>query len=263
MNKLLQLKLSPIEMTYLARLIGADGLFGIGDPFFGWLTEEIREAWEGTHKALEEKGVLRQAEDGRLVVDMLAGGALAVCAKPDASFLVSNRRDGEDEQPIVFHKTAGLCVEHPLTYEPNVEISLLLYESPRVLAESIVAGLSLGEGNNTGEGTIRTTMGSLWIVVERAEKGGENMGKVLAEVEIKGQLTDKLEETLSSSFYMSSLLKTARRGEDWSIEGLAFLGSEDWFWIIEPDMRDKDISVSISPTSPEEARVKALGLIGE
>lgn len=252
----LSVDLTPIEMTYLARLLGADMLVGIGDPFFGWLTEEIKEAWERAKGSLAEKGAVQVKEDGAVIVDVLAGGVIAVCARPDTTFLIHNKPYKEGGESRVFHVTPKLCVEHPFPGDPELEIKLNLYNDPFAGLSKLEELAAIESGAGKDGDSFTTTMEKLWRVMAEVEKEEKDIGDVLSRAGIKGKASRLLSPTLGSPFQLSNLLRVELVEGDWQIEGLAFLGGKE-LWKISPDMQSKHIRVQVAACGREQA-IKAI-----
>lgn len=261
-RKRAELVLTPIEMTYIARLIGADSLFGIGDPFFGWLTEEIREAWAKAHEGLKARKVIEEGSEGVIRVDVVAGGALAVCSKPEARIILQVKARGEDEQTTVFNVTRGLCVGHALAADPQAPLTLALFEGPRDVAEEIISIAGLSGGDSAGSVRLKSSMYSLWAAVEAAEKEPQSLPAAVTRLCKGEEGRAELEKTLMSGFRLVSAVRLIDGEGEGPPKTAVFLGNGRFLWEIKPEFSGEDVAIHLSLTDAERAKAAFLGMIG-
>ncbi len=261
-RKRVELELTPIEMTYVARLIGMDSLFGIGDPFFGWLTEEIREAWSEAHRDLKARKVIEEGPEGMIRVDVIAGGALAVCSRPEARLILQVREKGRDEQALVFHFTRGLCVGHQVAMDAREPVTLTLFEGPADMGEEIASIVGLSGGEKAGSIHLRSSMDLLWSAVETAEKDPDKLSGVVNRLCKEGEGAAELEGTLQGPFRYASMVRMVERGEEAPPRAVAVLAGERYLWEIRPDLSGEQVAIDMSLVEPEGAKAAFLGMIG-
>ncbi len=265
-NKILRkratLNLTPIEMTYIARLVGAETLFGIGDPFFGWLTGEIKEAWSAAHQDLKARGLIEEGAGGRLRLDVVAGGAVAVCSSPEERLILKVKEKGEDGRSFIYHKTQGLCVGHPLAIEASEQITLTLFEGPEEMGENIISIAGISGGGRSADIRIRSNMDALWKAMDAAEINPAGLAVAVAELCRGRKGSEELLKTLRGDYRFVLAAKLADRVEEKPLWGVAFLQGGGYLWEIVPDFSDERIAVDISLTTPEDVRKRILDIIG-
>jgi len=225
-----RIKLNPIEMTFIARLLGAKSLMFIGDPFYGWLSDEVKEAWQRARESLIEKGMAREiVTTGQTLLDVLPASAVAVCAAPKETFLLLRRDDGGLEELWVAHSTAGIGVIHRLPRDPLEELDIAVFAGSREVREAVKSMVKIEGSKDEERKTTSIKPEDFWrFLLAKAGKKEEDRGGAGngSETEM-GQL-------VGERFNLSLLLRLDRSKREHALQGIGFLMSGGVIWSVKP-----------------------------
>jgi hypothetical protein len=104
------IELTGRELYFLSALVGGKSLYGIDDPFFGALTEDIQRAMDAALASLSARGYLATLADGTLRLDEAVGLIAAVVAFPSAVVTATRSTGDAPAQRTYF-------LRHPVAIE--------------------------------------------------------------------------------------------------------------------------------------------------
>jgi len=253
-DTVLRITYSPIEATFLASLLGADMLLGIQDPFLGWLTEEIEDAWNQARSALAERHFIEEQPDGSIVMDTAAAALIGTWAFPEASFLVTFTPLDDSPQICSFHLTRNLAVEQA---QVSDAIQLTALEDAQAVYWRILEMMRLKEkdllaapvpGVKLSESHLRAARAR---AVEVGEKGAL---EALREAGLPENTAQSLASTLAKPVANSALTALARRSTTWEASGLGLLEGTNGLWLLRSFARDRENWVELVPCDAVQAR---------
>lgn len=166
------LKISPMEATYIARLLGYDELFGFGDPFSGWLVEEIREVWEDIRGALVDRGIIYEDSGGNVRVDLLTSEAIGLFCRPEQIFLVYTGSRDRVSALRVCCRRGTLYAIHDMEEPGDEQATITLGENMSDFYENFLDAVAAdADGQVVGESATE----DIWEIWARILRGGERV----------------------------------------------------------------------------------------
>jgi len=243
------------EMAFLASSLGADTLLGVDDPFTGWLTEEIEDAWERTQAALAERDFIEVQSDGGIVMDVAVAAMVGACAFPDASFVVTFTPSGGEMVTRYLHVTGQLAVEQTATAEPAAAYRLTALEDGKAAYHRIlqVFGLNGQRAVSSPEGKLAEA-GLIQAREAAAGARTEEAQKALREAGLTDATAAALAETLSDPIANGALVALARQETTWDVAGLGLLEGQNGLWRLRAFTRGGENWVEVIPCDAAKAR---------
>ena len=236
------------EMLFLAGLLGADTLLGVDDPFFGWLTEEIEEAWQQAQESLVERRFLEIQSDGDVVMDVAVAALVGTCAFPDASFILTYTPAGDQATTRYFHATRHLAVEQALSGESISTCRLTALEDARTVFERVTEIWQLNgqQAASSGSGVLPEAdlTGARLAAVE---SGLEAAQMALREAGLDAPVAATLAEALVDPVANGALVALTRRETAWEVAGLGMLEGRNGLWRLRAFIRDGENWVETIP----------------
>jgi hypothetical protein len=246
---------SAIEATFLASLLGGNVLVGLQDPFFGWLTEEIEQAWTDAKKSLAGRKYIALEEDGRIVVDTAVAALVGTWTKPEASFIFTFTPAEEKAQVRYFHLTRHLAVEQTLAKKSHYQLTAL--ENARAVYRRILEILALQDQSAAGTDGIALLEKELMQVRAHVAKSGvRGAAEVLKKSDLKEAALRPLAHTLAKPIANSALVALAQRTTAWEVAGLGLLEGKNGLWRLRAFKRDGENCVEAIPCSASHARAQ-------
>jgi len=245
-NDAVQITCSSVEATFLASLLGARMLLGIEDPFRGWLTEEIEEAWSRARAGLAERRFIEIQADGGVVMDPAVAALVGVWAFPQASFMLNfTSGDGPTERRY-FHLTQTLGVEQVLTAEAAVQLTAL--EGAPAIYRRVLQIFRLGDQAAAPGNPAMLTEALLIQARARAiESGSGAAQKVLQQGHLPEATARSLARTLADPIANGALVCLARRTTTWEVSGLGLLEGRNGLWRLRSFARDEEPWIEAIP----------------
>lgn len=242
----LTITFSSVEATLLASLLGANMLLGIEDPFFGWLTEEIEEAWDQARVALAERRFIEVGPEGRVVMDTAVAALVGTWAFPEASFLVTFTPADGPAQVRSFHLTRSLGVEQAPAAESSCQLTAL--EDAPAVYRRVLQMLCLTDQEAASGRPATLSEALLTQARGRATEGGV----VAAEELLRGAGLEKatarsLAQTLVDPIANGALVALTRRATTWEVAGLGLLEGRNGLWRLRSFTRDEEPWVEATP----------------
>lgn len=250
---MVELKLTPIELTYLAHIFGVRELMFIGDPFFGWLAEEIEAAWLEARDSLARKGALKEdLSTGEIVVDILAAASSAVLAAPEKTFVLSTWDFTGNACLKIVHLTSGLSLIYGLPEDPFEEICISMCFDPEDAKRAIMEAVNIKGGLEIQVKSFTLRAQDFWDAILAFGMGGigEGIGHLITD------RTEKLEEfqrVIGRDYHMSMIVKVFDLLSTSGFEGVGFLCGEKGLWCIEPKVINGYEYFLVEPVSEEVA----------
>lgn len=256
----MQVRLSPVEITYLAKLLGAEMVIGIGDPFYAWLSKDIQEAWDKASSILQEKNYLRFKSGGGPILDVGVAAAMVGFTDPTATVftVVKDRSKAEDSR--VFHLTAVYGVEQTGGGEPWDELTIILHEDFDKTLEKIlsISELTTAQKELPGTASANISMDRLWKLISAVDSGDQKaLQEILAEVEIK-EGNSLFLDTMQGSYRYFGLLGIRLLENSWHLSGAIYIWDSDRLWAGIPEFPRDPLPITFHTVSRDEAlnRVK-------
>lgn len=236
---------TPTEATLLASLLGASTLLGVQDPFVGWLTEEIAEAWTRAQTALTARRVLTVETDGALTLDPAMGVLLHTWAFPLASCILTRSLPGGTAETRYFHIGQNLAVEQTQV-DDAVEVAALPDATAVFGRIAHLLGIVAQRAAPGG----RARLPEVTFRAARAQATGDREVTVAA---LRGAgLTEETAYALAASLrhpvLHGALVALARRPTAWEVGGLGLLDSAGGLWQLRAFTRDGTAWVEATPT---------------
>lgn len=244
---------SPVEATFLASLLGANTLLGLEDPFPGWLTEEIEEAWNRARATLAERRFVETQPDGGVIMDTAVAALVGTWAFPEASFILTfTSADGLTERRY-FHLTHTLGVEQSLTAEETVRLTAL--EGAPAIYRRIIETFHLRDQPAAPGGRVMLPEALLTEARAQAASGGtEAAQRVLQQGHLLETAAGALARTLAEPVANGALVALARRVTTWEVGGLGLLEGHDGLWWLRSFTQDEEDWIEMIPCTAAEAR---------
>ncbi len=244
---------SAIEATFLASLLGANVLLGLEDPFFGWLTEEIEQAWADAKKSLAERKYIATEEDGHIILDTAVAALVGTWAKPDASFIFTFTPADGKTQIRYFHLTRHLAVEQTLVKKPNYQLTAL--ENAAAVYQRILTILNIEDQSAAGTDSVTLLEKELTKIRAHVAKSGvRGAADVLKRSDVKESALRPLAHTFAKPVANSALVALAQRATAWEVAGLGLLEGKNGLWRLRAFKRDDENWVEATPCSAAYAR---------
>lgn len=256
-----ELGLTPIEITFLARLFGVRELRFIGDPFFGWLSEEVAEAWVEARDSLSVKGMIKvDPVSGEVVVDLLAAAALAVLTLPERTYVLAS---WDYEGKAVFkvaHLTSGISLLYEILEDPYQELRILVFFSPGGAVEQIRKEINIRSSGKTGARPFLIEVRDFWNLFPVFAR--ERAVGVEGKEDLWGSAGDSgLSRMLGGKFNLSFLAKAFDRDATSEVRVVGFLCGERSLWSLEPRNTNGREYYFVEPVGEEVARSKLDALL--
>lgn len=250
----MKVMLSPVEITYLARLLGAEMVIGIGDPFYAWLSKDIEEAWGQASSALQERDYLKFKGGGGPILDVGVAAAMVGFTNPTATLFAVGKGRNADEDTRVFHLTSVYGVEQTGNGELWDELTLTLHEDLNKTLEKVLSISELAAApEETSSSSTNITMDLLWKLMSAADAGDERMiQEALGKEEITEGL-DALSKTIMPSYWYYGLLGVKLVEDSWHLSGLTLLWNNTELWAGVPDFSRDTLPIRFHTASREEA----------
>lgn len=243
---------SPVEATFLASLLGADMLLGIQDPFLGWLTEEIEEAWEQTRQALADRRFIEVQPDGGIVMDIAVAALVGTWAFPEASFLLTFTPADGTQQRCSFHLTSNLGVEQS---QADDATELTALEDAQAVYRRILQVFGLKDQLAAPGSRAALPEASLIEARACAVEGGEAAAsRALQKAGLPEETAESLACTLTRAVANGALVALARRTTTWEVGGLGLLEGANGLWCLRSFTRDGENWVEVTPCDAARAR---------
>jgi len=208
--------LNAIEAAYLASILGADFIIGIGDPFYGMLRTDIDRALLDAQKSLIKKGFIRIVDGQILEIDICIIGLINTMIMPQLNVLVFRNDKEVKDREIVFHFKKGMCLMHSLPKEYKEEIAFELIDSKELAINKIANQIPFLGYKNGEEINLQFNKRKLW----------ENYNRGRTEY-----IEDNLENNGSNYISQENIIGNILRNEEYfSVMALRLLNNE---WIIK------------------------------
>ena len=246
------------EYTYFAKLLGADALVGIGDPFLGWLTEEIEGLWATAHNSLVEKGIIEEREGGGITADTVASALVSTCAWPSATVFVSKQPRRGQRDFVTVHIGERLAVEHKVPDGIKDEISLKMHEGLDSLKGRIWDILDIKNPSTNPDITVSVPSSDFSGALFAEESV---MVEVLSRQKNGDPAIQMLEDTMSSDYAYSALLGIQIVHDRWQLEGMGYIYNSELTWRVVPNFTGEDGSLALNTTNYESAKKDTYSLI--
>ncbi len=244
---------SAVEATFLASLLGADMLLGIPDPFHGWLTEEIEEAWDKARTALAERRFIVIEGEGGIVMDTAVAALAGTWAFPEASFIVTFTSGDSTPDVRYFHLTRYLAVEQIPTTEPAVQ--LIALEDATAVYQRVIRIFGLehqiaapGRSAVLPEATLTQAR------VQAGASGIEAAQSVLQRAGVGEATAISLAHTLADPVANGALVALVRRTTTWEVAGIGLLEGHNGLWRLRSSTRENETWVEAIPCPAAQAR---------
>lgn len=243
---------SPVEATFLASLLGANTLLGLEDPFPGWLTEEIQEAWTQARAALAERRFIEVQAAGGIVVDTAVAALVGTWAFPEASFVLTLTAGSSSSERHSFHLAQTLGVEQTLTAEYAVQLTAL--EGAPAIYRRVTQVLRLE--NQPAAPGVRTTLSEALLAQARAlavEPELQAAEEVLEQGHLPKATARSLAQMLAAPLANSALVCLARRATTWEAGGFGLLEGCNGLWRLRSFTQDNQNWVEAIPCTAADA----------
>ena len=250
------------EIYYLSASLDAQMVFGVEDPFPGWLTEEIREAMDAARESLAVKGALTVDLAGEVVLDPDLAALVGVLADPDATLLLSEAgpNGDEDDAERTWFLGAGRAVELLPDGAGSYGLATLPEEADfaaRILARWGVAAQPAPAGV---PGSVPDDV--LNAAREQVADGTVAQARTALE---DGGLTAESAASLVQSFQVplrSASVTALRRGQmEWEAGGIAMLEAGNGLWGLRSFEREGRGWVEITPCNAAALGAKVVDVI--
>lgn len=242
------LDLKDTEACFLAGLLGAQALWGIDDPFRGWLTEEIQEEFGRIGERLLERGLIRTSEDAQVVVAEAVAELMGAWAFADSSFAVSRTSAEGTGQIRFFHLAANRSVQRSMG--SNGSSLLVPLPGPHQVHEVITRTLGVTEQPAAPAGTVRTRELDLSAARKAAIGSGAEAGAALLRGRgVEAGAAQHLAQALAMPTANATLIAVSRKGNDWEVDGFGLLEGRDGIWLLRALNYSDDNWVEATPRS--------------
>jgi hypothetical protein len=233
------------EFTFLARLLGANSLVGMIDPYIGWLSEEITAAWETARDSLAARGFLAIDANGQVLPNPAVAALIATCAFPDASFILTNSAATGHQEVRYFHCTRHLAIErteHGAGYQlAALSDAVAIYDRLRTLIAWDNRSAVSSPGGEVAEATLKAAR-------RYAAAGDQPAAEaILQRAGLDASTVTALAQTLAQPKRTASLVAITRRETVWDVTGLGMLDGEHGMWYLRLFPRGRDTRVEIQP----------------
>lgn len=242
---------SPQELVFLAGLLGADTLVGVEDPFWGWLAEEVEEAWEKAKVELADRRFIELQPDDQVVMDVTVAALVGACAFPKASFLLTVGASQEATTHVLY-LAEGIAVEQA---QEGEQYRLTALDGADAILQRIETLLGLHDQVAPGVPGQALRDESLAQARDKATQGDlEAARAVLEQAGLPAETAAVLTEDLAHSIRDGALVAIAPQEQSWEVAGLGFLEGKNGLWRLRTFTREETNWVEVIPTSAEEAR---------
>ncbi len=147
------------ELTFLAALAGGETLFGLEDPFDGWLAHQVEEEWEKLAPEMEVKLLIKRHSDGEIVVGDNVAEIIKTCCFPSACIISSRWEKGDHTSNSCYYITKEMLVEKVDMGSPNICGLSVLQESSEVAKRlKLIISLSDVKGNSSLGGEVPSSV---------------------------------------------------------------------------------------------------------
>lgn len=252
---------SSVELAYLTALLGGEALVGVADPFHGWLAVEVEEALRQARSSLVARGVVTISPRGAVLPEPSAEQLLRPCLGPHASLRLTRAETGKPPLERYFHLVPDLAVE--VAVEEGA-VSLVPYSGwssqlPRRLEQL------LGLGSKAKPAGGPADLPSQYFQQAEAlalESGAAVAAAWLTQVGVAGETAASLASAMAEPQGTCSVLRLARQGTGWAVEGVGgYLGAGS-LWRMQPREQHGQTWLTLSPSTPEHLMAAIADLVG-
>ncbi|MDQ0285169.1 hypothetical protein J2Z49_000259 [Desulfofundulus luciae] len=255
-NNTVHLTCTPVELTFLAKLLGAETFLGIQDPFRGWLADEIEAAWLKARESLAARRFIEVEPDGGIIMDSVVAALVGACGSPDASYALTYTSGGEETYSCCFHVTRNLGVEITTRGEPPV-CELTALDGFEAVYQRVceIFGLADQEAPVASKGELLET--ALFEARRIAgESGVEAASAFLRQAHLNQAIAEALAATLAQPVGNGALVTMSWQDGTWKVDGLGLLEGDNGLWLLRSFVKKDAKWVELIPCSAEQACVE-------
>lgn len=252
MNRTLEpLKLSTVELVYLAGLLEVNQLVGTPDPFRGWLTEEIGPALAAARQSLADRGLITLNADETIDADPATAELVRTLGSPAGTFAFTR-----DAIVRYIHVAPDLVVEQASEAKAGTS-TLTPMSSPDEAASHLMQIIGLGD-QPAAAGVIGTVSAAKLKEI-RSATSHDQAQAALVEAGMPAESAASLAQALTKPISSCSLSALAER--QGHTANLTLLQGESGLWHLRLYYQQGEPWVELRPCTGAEATAAIAALL--
>lgn len=247
------------ELWQLLGVFAPAVLLGVSDPFFGWEAGRRDRAVRKLSAALRRK-ILADPDGMRGIFALRL--ALAACAHPRHSLIVTAQQAGRPITRKAFHFTEDLIVE--LSDLDAEKPALCVVDGNDALFERLMQDLRVDSARSPG-GNPFPIQESVFFNADRAFRMGDpDRGReILVSAGVDATILEKVTGALLNPSFNASVIAVRNwsdSGRPW-VAGWGLLESGDGTWMLRPSGKEGCRTTEWLPVGPDEIRSALWGML--
>jgi hypothetical protein len=248
-----------VELAYLVSLLGGGALFGVPDPFYGWLASEIEEACARISRDLEDREWISPGPEG-MVVDEGIASLIRPYAFAETILACSRTLPGQEAVACNLHIQGEVGIEQRVRLIPEPICTLAALEKNK--AFHWLAG-ALGLEKQAVPQAPAGWLPEQALVRARAAAAfsQEESRTALEEAGLPKETAGCVAACLAPGGGYGTLVAHALREGGWVTETLGLLEGEGGLWLIRPGRGAPGSWVELIPAGAEGALREVRGVV--
>jgi hypothetical protein len=243
----------PAELGLLARLLGAETLIGVPNPFQGWMPDEIEAALAKAQQRLFGRGIL-MVEGDQLLINPGVALLLASCLLAPAVFVQTYTRAGGAPTERYYYANDKICAEMNIRRRPDVVCDLSAHRNPVALFQRTIEVFRVAEqAAPAAPGGILAQQALARARAAAVDAGAAEAAVCLIDAGLDGVTATALAQTLAHPIANGSFVALRRPDQAWETEGLSLLEGTNGLWSLRS--RVGEHLVEVRPCTGQSAHL--------
>ena len=229
------LKLTGAQLCVAGQVLGYSHVLLPGDPFQGWLVEEISAELEKAQEELTQEGLIKQPNEGEATLATGLYSVVEAIGAPERSLLLNHSAPDESQRVWYLHQANGDWVG--LEYLEDEEYQLGVLTEKKKLRKRLLDFLEISN-QSAASGDICTIPNKALLEARRvaAEEGSDACVAYLTKAGVEKENREHFAKALAEPQASGSLIALLWEGkQSQQVGGMAFIASEDGLWQLRPE----------------------------
>jgi len=252
---------TPVELGVMARILGAQTLIGLPDPFRGWTQSEIERTVSRAQEGLVERGYLFAQPDGQVIFDRIPALFVGACVYAQTVLIVARTTPDGQKQESYFHVNSELSVETQIDLKKVPGCQLTAWPDADALLTRAVDLLALGNHPEPARVLTGANIAQKALVNARtllAVHGPKQASAALRAAGLTAEAAGSLANALASVVASSSFVFMKRGRPEWHVHGISILQSMQGLWLLQSHPRSGKVTVSSTTAKLIQQEIKDL-----
>ncbi len=258
----LVLALSARELWFLLQQFSPAVIFGMENPYLGWLADEIRADQRKVLKSIIDRDLVRKVSKDEIELDDVMAHMIEVCAHPEHTLIIQFQNCNHENMQRYIHFWNSLTVEQ-FEFKPG-QHSLTAIKDREALIIHLNDSLRLSTTITGHGGKFRLAEDAMFEARSLCSDGHKrkalnNLTKAGLSEGKAAMLTTALSKPVAN--YAFAVLSNRNNPDAQHVKGFAVLESDNGLWIMLPHDKNGEKMVEFVPADAKSVKDYFLNIL--